>query len=191
MERSEEFSRSGYWYPESDSASTVDVLNMLRRYRGAETAMRARTRVSMGMNETDLVALRFLLREQRAGRLVRPIDIARMLDISTASTTTLIDRLEKGGHARREAHPTDRRAGVIVPTVSSDDEVRETLGAMHRRMLALVDEMSDQERAVVTRFLAGMTSAIEEASDLDQELRDVIRSHEASEAESESESTGE
>ncbi|MEN0023293.1 MarR family transcriptional regulator [Microbacterium sp. LWO14-1.2] len=178
----EEFTRSGYWYPDADSASTVDVLNLLRRYRSAETAMRARTRASMKMNETDLVALRFLLREQRAGRIVRPIDIARMLDISTASTTTLIDRLEKGGHVRREAHPTDRRAGVVVPTVSSDDEVRETLGAMHRRMLALVDEMSDKERAVVTRFLAGMTSAIEEASDLDQELRDVIRSHEESES---------
>ncbi len=84
---------------------------MLRRYRAAETAMRERTRISMGMNETDLMALRFLLREQRAGRIVRAIDIARMLNISTASTTTLIDRLEKGGHVRREAHPTDRRAG--------------------------------------------------------------------------------
>lgn len=178
MDRSEEFGRSGYWYPEGESTSTVDVLNMLRRYRAAETAMRARTRASMGMNETDLLALRFLLREQRAGRIVRPIDIARTLDISTASTTTLIDRLEKGGHARREPHPTDRRAGVVVPTVHSDDEVKSTLGAMHRRMLALVDELSDQERGVVTRFLAGMTSAIEEASDLDQELRDVIRSHE-------------
>lgn len=178
MERAEDFGRSGYWYPEGESTSTVDVLNMLRRYRAAETAMRARTRASMGMNETDLLALRFLLREQRAGRIVRPIDIAKTLDISTASTTTLIDRLEKGGHARREPHPTDRRAGVVVPTVHSDDEVKSTLGAMHRRMLALVDELSDQERAVVTRFLAGMTSAIEEASDLDQELRDVIRSQE-------------
>lgn len=169
MESQEQFSRSGYWYPEAESASTVDVLNLLRRYRAAETAMRARTRTSMGMNESDLVALRFLLREQRAGRIVRPVDIARMLDISTASTTSLIDRLERGGHARREAHPTDRRAGVVTPTVSSDDEVRETLGAMHRRMLGFVDELSDKERAVITRFLAGMTSAIEEASTHDQE----------------------
>jgi DNA-binding MarR family transcriptional regulator len=127
--------------------------------------MRARTRASMGMNETDLLALRFLLREQKAGRIVRPIDLARTLDISTASTTTLIDRLEKGGHARREPHPTDRRAGVVVPTVSSDEEVRATLGAMHRRMLALVDDLSDQERGVVMRFLAGMTASIEEAAD--------------------------
>jgi DNA-binding MarR family transcriptional regulator len=165
MKKTDEFPASGYWYPDSDSATTVDVLNTLRRYRAAETAMRARTRASMGMNETDLLALRFLLREQKAGRIVRPIDLARTLDISTASTTTLIDRLEKGGHARREPHPTDRRAGVVVPTVSSDEEVRATLGAMHRRMLALVDDLSDQERGVVMRFLAGMTASIEEAAD--------------------------
>lgn len=183
MAEPQDHARSGYWYPDGESASTIDVLNMLRRYRAAETAMRERTRISMGMNETDLMALRFLLREQRAGRIVRAIDIARMLNISTASTTTLIDRLEKGGHVRREAHPTDRRAGVVVPTVSSDEEVRATLGAMHHRMLTLVDELSDQERAVVTRFLAGMTAAIEEASDLDEELRDVIRDQTGPEAE--------
>lgn len=163
----DEFFRSGYWYPEGDSAQTIDVLNMLRRYRAAETAMRARTRATMGMNETDLMALRFLLHEQRAGRIVRPIDLSRVLDISTASTTTLIDRLERDGHARRELHPTDRRAGVVVPTDSSDEEVQATLGAMHRRMLAYVDSLSDHDRAVVTRFLAGMSSAVEEAADQD------------------------
>lgn len=178
-DRTGEFHPSGYWYPESESASTVDVLNMLRRYRSAETAMRARTRASMGMNETDLVALRFLLREQKAGRIVRPIDIARMLDISTASTTTLIDRLERGGHARREPHPTDRRAGIVVPTVSSDDEVRATLGAMHRRMLSLVDDLSDQERGVVMRFLVGMTAAIEEAAEQDAPHGDAVPAHES------------
>lgn len=178
MASSDDFTASGYWYPEGETASTVDVLNLLRRYRAAETAMRARTRASMRMNETDLMALRYLLRESRADNIVRPIDLARVLDISTASTTTLIDRLEKGGHVRREKHPTDRRAGVIVPTVSSDDEVRQTLGQMHRRMLALVDEFSENERAVVSRFLAGMTSAIEEAADLDQVLRDVVGDHE-------------
>lgn len=181
MGHPDDFSRSGYWYPDSEAASTVDVLNMLRRYRAAETAMRARTRLAMGMNETDLLALRFLLREQRAERSVRPIDIARALDISTASTTTLIDRLERGGHARREAHPTDRRASIVVPTVSSDDEVKATLGAMHRRMLTLVDEMSDHDRAIVTQFLSGMTSAIHEASDLDQP-RDAAAAADGSES---------
>ena len=172
MATSTEPSASGYWYPDTDGgATTVDVLNLLRRYRAAETAMRARTRASMRMNETDLLALRHLLREQRAGRVVRAVDLARTLDISTASVTALIDRLERDGHAKREAHPTDRRAGIVVPTASSDAEVRETLGPMHQRMLALVDGMDEQERGVVARFLVGMADAVGEAaaSDADAE----------------------
>jgi DNA-binding MarR family transcriptional regulator len=157
----DEFSPSGYWYPDGGSDPTVSLLDQLRRYRAAETAMRARTRVTMMMNENDLLALRFLLRQQRAGRSVRPIDLSRVLDISTASTTTLIDRLEAGGHAHREPHPTDRRAGIVVPTSHGDDEVRATLGAMHQRMLAYVDALSDHDRAIIVRFLAGMSAAVE------------------------------
>ena len=156
---------SGYWYPDSERATTVDVLNMLRRYRTAETAMRARTRSSMGMNETDLMALRFLLREQRAGRPVRPADLASFLHISRASVTALVDRLVRDDHATRVPHPTDRRTLIIVPTSHSDDEVRATLGPMHQRMLHLVEALSESERSVVARFLAGMAAAVEEAAE--------------------------
>ena len=49
---------SGYWFPDDDATQRgVAVLNALRRYRAAETAMRRRTRDSMGMGETDLLAV--------------------------------------------------------------------------------------------------------------------------------------
>ncbi|MEL5991272.1 MarR family winged helix-turn-helix transcriptional regulator [Microbacterium phosphatis] len=156
---------SGYWYPDAEGATTVDVLNLLRRYRTAETAMRARTRSSMRMNETDLLALRFLLREQRAGRPVRPADLADHLHIARASVTALVDRLVRDDHATRVPHPTDRRTLIIVPTAHSDEEVRATLGPMHQRMLRIVDGLTEAERTVVARFLAGMAAAVEEAAD--------------------------
>ncbi|THG30013.1 MarR family winged helix-turn-helix transcriptional regulator [Naasia lichenicola] len=174
MSESGETESAGYWYPGAET-STVDVLNLLRRYRTAELAMRARTRSSMKMNETDLLALRFLLGEQRAGREVKNRDLADRLKISTASVTVLLDRLERSGHVERRKHPTDRRSIVIVATVESDREVRETLGPMHRRMLALVDEMTGEERTTVARFLAGMAAAVEEVADIDQEFREVVR----------------
>ncbi|TFI44711.1 MarR family transcriptional regulator, partial [Micrococcus endophyticus] len=59
-------SASGYWYLSSpDSAGPVEVLNLLRGYLAAERRMRQRTRDSMRMGETDLLALRHLLRESR------------------------------------------------------------------------------------------------------------------------------
>ncbi len=165
---------SGYWYPDQEPASTVDVLNLLRRYRTAETAMRARTRGSMGMGETDLVALRFLLREQRADRVVLQRDLARLLDISSPSVTALVDRLERSGHVTRRPHPTDRRAVVVVPTVDSDREVRETLGDMHRRMIAVVDGLQQSELDVVARFLAGMVAAVDDPRDAETDAEGEI-----------------
>jgi len=153
---------SGYWYPDNDAtASGVVVLNALRRYRAAETAMRRRTRDAMGMGETDLLAVRFLLQEQRAERMVSPKDLAAYLKISSASTTILIDRLVRSGHVRREPHPTDRRALVIEPTANTDVEVRATLGAMHSRMMQIARSLPPQDVTVILRFLDDVREAVE------------------------------
>ncbi len=153
---------SGYWFPDDDATQRgVAVLNALRRYRSAETAMRRRTRDSMGMGETDLLAVRFLLQAQRAGRQVSPKDLAAYLKISSASTTILVDRLVKSNHVRREPHPTDRRALVIVPTTETDEEVRATLGVMHRRMMAIAEGLPAADARVVARFLGDMRDAVD------------------------------
>jgi DNA-binding MarR family transcriptional regulator len=112
------------------------------------------------MGETDLLALRYLLRAASIGERVGPKDLSRVLGITTASTTSLIDRLVASGHARREPHPTDRRSLVIVPTVATDSEVRATLGRMHRRMMEVAESMSAEDARVVITFLRRMGAAI-------------------------------
>lgn len=153
---------SGYWYgQEARTMHAVDVLNALRRYRQAETAMRRRTREAMRMGETDLLALQFLLRSASDGKPVGPRDLATYLKISSASTTVLIDRLVRSGHLERRPHPTDRRALLLVPTATSDDEVRGTLGRMHARMLAVTEMLSPEEMRSVIRFLENMRVAVD------------------------------
>lgn len=150
---------SGYWY--GSEADSIAVLNALRDYRSAETAMRRRTRDSMGMGETDLLALRYLLEAQKAGRQVGPKELATKLGISSASTTTLIDRLTKTGHVVRKPHPRDRRALVLEATPDSDSEVRATLGDMHKRMKDVADSLSPEEAGVVVDFLSRMREAVD------------------------------
>lgn len=153
---------SGYWYGhDADRRDAVRVLRALREYRTAETAMRRRTKKSMGMGETDLLALRYLLEAQRTGTPLGPGALAAKLGISTASTTTLLDRLARSGHVRREPHPTDRRALVIVATEHSDAEVRATLGAMHRRMLAAAERLSPEQADTVVAFLQSVRDAVD------------------------------
>jgi DNA-binding MarR family transcriptional regulator len=152
---------SGYWYgPDGQLDYGAAVLKSLRDYRSAETTMRRSTRDSMGMGETDLLALRYLLRVQASGKTVVPKDLSQFLGITSASTTSLIDRLVASGHVRREAHPSDRRSVVVVPTVESDQEVRETLGAMHRRMMAVAESLTADEARIVVEFLERMTEAV-------------------------------
>ena len=155
--------QGGYWYaPDPEHPRARDVLDAVRSYRATETQVRRRTQNSMGMNENDLLAMRYLMQARQAGGSLGPKDLSRLLGISTASTTALIDRLERGGYVRRRARPNDRRAWEIVPTETSDDDVRETVGAMHRRMIQAAAELSPAEAEVVIRFMNRLRDSLEE-----------------------------
>jgi DNA-binding MarR family transcriptional regulator len=153
----------GYWYGKDpgQKAIAIDVLNALRDYRASEQAMRRRTRSSMGMGEKDLLALRYLFEAEAAGKVMKPKDLGDKLGITSASMTTLIDRLVESGHIRREPHPTDRRALILKATPGSDQEVRHTLGGMHRRMLDAACALSPDESQVVVNFLQHMREALD------------------------------
>ncbi|MGO2660614.1 MarR family winged helix-turn-helix transcriptional regulator [Mycetocola reblochoni] len=153
---------SGYWYRDSaQETGPVDLLNLLRKYRDAERQMRARTRNDMGMGETDLVALRYLLRAHAAGRVVRQRELADVLEIKPASASALIDRLCRDGYAERVPHPDDRRSVAVVPTAHSDAEVRQTLGLMHRRMLEAVESLTPGEREGAALFLTALIRSVD------------------------------
>jgi DNA-binding MarR family transcriptional regulator len=155
------FDPSGYWYEQGSEERATAVLNALRRYRQAEKDMRARTQTSMQMGETDLAAIRFLLRAQRRGTSVSAKELAGHLGITTASTSVLINRLVKSGHLERHAHPTDRRGVLITATDGSDEEVRATLAGMHARMIAAAERLGPEEARAVVDFLRSMTEAVD------------------------------
>ncbi|MBB3157137.1 DNA-binding MarR family transcriptional regulator [Microbacterium proteolyticum] len=163
MENGSESSR--YWYgagEEDRRRRAVDVLQAFRVYRAAEVAMRRRTRDSMSMGENELLVLRYLLRAAGQKRQVSPSELTRYLGVSTASTTAIVDRLEKSGHVVRVPHPTDRRSIFIVATEASDDEVRATLGSMHSRMMAAVVDMTPEESAAVIACLGRLQDAVDQ-----------------------------
>src|SRR6478736_4675483 len=153
----------GYWYPTSESrrATAVRVLNALREYRASETAMRRRTRSSMAMGETDLLALRYLLDAEKAGHGTRPKELAARLGMTSASMTALVDRLVAGGYVTREPHPVDRRAVILRPTSGADEQVRNALGLMHQRMIEVAESLTPDEAAAIAGFLLRMRDAMD------------------------------
>jgi len=138
---------------------TVKLLLALADYRTAEQAMRMRTRKSMRMGASDLQALRFLLKAQGEDRIVTSRDLAQHLGMTSASMTAMLDRLVAGGHAHRQPHPTDRRSISVIASIGSDEEVRQTLGAMHNRLLDVAMKLTPAQSLVITRFLDDVTAS--------------------------------
>ncbi|WP_295781354.1 MarR family transcriptional regulator [uncultured Microbacterium sp.] len=150
-----------YWYSEStEDERGSQVMEAMRLYRAAEMTMRRQTQASMAMGENELLVLRFLTRESNRHHDVTPIALARHLGVSTASVTALLDRLERSGHVKRSPHPSDRRKVVVALTQRADDEMRETLAAMHARMMQATRGMTENETTAVTAFLDRMRCAV-------------------------------
>jgi DNA-binding MarR family transcriptional regulator len=148
--------------PEDDRARQLgELITAVRRYRDAERLMRGRSRTSMQMGRTDLTALRLMLRAGNAGRPLSAAVLARELQISTAATTVLVDRLERSGHAERHRSTTDARSIEIRPTAASHEDVRATMGELHERMMAIAGALLPDEARVITRFLGDLGAAVE------------------------------
>jgi DNA-binding MarR family transcriptional regulator len=138
-----------------------ELITTLLDYRLAEEAMRQRTRDSMRMGTADLQAIRFLLKAQDENRIVSGRNLADHLGMTSASVTALLDRLTKSGHVLRTPHPTNRRSNMVTATVGSDQEVRQTLGAMHGRMIETARALNAADAALIERFLESMTAAVD------------------------------
>ncbi|MEV7633133.1 MarR family transcriptional regulator [Microbacterium sp. NPDC089318] len=150
----------GYWYDEqrSERDRAREVLEALRVYRAAERAMRRRTRDEMSMGENELLALRYLFRQPEHS--AQPAALAGYLGISPAATSVLIDRLERSGHVERAAGAEGASNGVRA-TAHADEDVRQTLGRMHRLMYSVAAGMDAQAQANVAQFLRAMADAVD------------------------------
>jgi len=163
MEKSEQQVQQHYWYADaSEKDPSVGVLEAMRTFRAAEIAMERRTQQSTGMNGNDLLALRYVILSQQDGRTIGPKELAAYLGISSASTTVLIDRLERAGKMRRENSPFDRRALILVPTATTDEEIHDALGEVPERLVEVANTLTADEAETVIRFLDDMRAAVDE-----------------------------
>jgi len=104
---------------------------------------------ALEVNTTDLAAMEHLIQE---GALT-PGELSRRLDISTAATTLVVDRLVALGHAQRHPHASDRRKVVVVPAQESVTRAFQQLHPVIGGVAAVTQELSDDERRVVEAFL--------------------------------------
>lgn len=115
----------------------------------------------LAVNPTGLDAMGHLV---MSGPL-SPGELSRRLDLTTAATTAAIDRLVDLGHVTRTPHPTDRRSVLVVPTDTSMARAMGHLMPMIASVDAVLDEFSDAEQEVITRYLERVIASYDIADD--------------------------
>ena len=146
---------------DDDLAQIDELMRALGGLRDTEQRLSEASLQYMRLNQTDMRALQFLIAAGHQGQLATPGAIAAHLSISTASTTKLLDRLERGGHIVREQHPSDRRALVISITAETRRAAIETVGRHHARRFHAAARLTPAEREIVTRFLRDVAAEID------------------------------
>ena len=110
---------------------------------------RARAGRCRGLSPSSVTVLTTLFLDGPRG----PSELAALLDITTASATELIDRLQALGHVVRRPHPRDRRRLLVELTETGAREIEGVFGAFTARVEASSGAMSPDERTAVLEFV--------------------------------------
>jgi DNA-binding MarR family transcriptional regulator len=82
-----------------------------------------------------------------------PGELATATGLTAAAITSVIDRLEREGFARRHRDEEDRRRVLVVATPAARRRVGRYFISFHAAWQDVLEEFSDDELEVVQRFL--------------------------------------
>ncbi|PSL38615.1 DNA-binding MarR family transcriptional regulator [Labedella gwakjiensis] len=112
---------------------------------------------TLAVNTTDLAAMEHLMENGP----MTPSELATRLEMSTAATTHVIDRLVAVGHVQRQPHPVDRRKIVVIPAPASVARAFTELAPMIAGVGAAADVYDPEEQAVIAGFLRSVVELYE------------------------------
>ncbi len=138
----------------------IDVGVLLRRLSVELDAVGQRFADQEGLGRTDVRALTALMDATRHGRGLTAGSLGAAVDLSSASVTALVDRLERMGHVHRERDEADRRRVVVAVSDSALAAGRRFFGALQEAVLDAMEDYTDEEIDVVRRFLSDMTDVV-------------------------------
>ena len=137
------------------AAVAAELLGEARGLSGDFDRLSQAVAGKLSLTQTDLLAMDFISRDNEvtAGQL------ARELNLTTGAITGLIDRLQKGGLARRVDDPNDRRR-VLVRATAKEQRISELYRPLALSLRRAIDDYSEDELALLTEFLRKLRSVL-------------------------------
>jgi DNA-binding MarR family transcriptional regulator len=124
-----------------------ETLGLIRRNQVLTQMLDEAAAAYLGINLTDARAIDLI---DQHGRITAG-ELARELRLSTGAVTTLVDRLERAGLARRVRDEDDRRR-VLIETTSVVAELSQKIYGSPQEAFELNQMWSDEEAATIHRF---------------------------------------
>lgn len=135
---------------------------LLRRLTVELDAVGERFAELHGLGRTDVRALVAIMDAARSGAALTAGALGAAVDLSSASVTALVDRLERAGHVRRVRGDEDRRRVSLEMTDTATAAGVEFFGGLQRDLVAAMAGYSAADVAAVRRFLLDMTAIVAE-----------------------------
>lgn len=143
----------------------AEITNNLRRYASDAQHVGHAFAAQHGLGGTDLQALIAVMDAELLGEPITPGRLGEQLNLSSGSVTALVDRLERGGHIRRDRDTTDRRKILLHYAERGAALAMAFFQPLGVRTDAVMTEFTDEELAVVHRFLVGMCVSMRQHRD--------------------------
>lgn len=137
------------------TAEQENLADLAREHSSAVMRYAAAIAKRMGIEVSELAALSHL---QEVG----PMTLGRLgerLSMSPGAVTALVDRLERRGHVERFPNPKDRRSALVHPTEAGLTDPLEYIWPYIIEMKGIEEGFSEEEQAVIARFLRAATEA--------------------------------
>jgi DNA-binding MarR family transcriptional regulator len=131
--------------------------NLLRRNQVLTQMLDEAGAEYLGINPTDGRALDVIDQHRR----ITAGDLARELRLSTGAITTVVDRLERAGYARRLPDPDDRRR-VLIEVTPVVEKLAEQIYGSAEETFGTFARYSDEELEVLHRFHLASQAWLEE-----------------------------
>jgi len=114
---------------------------------------------TLGLNITDHKCVNLIARfsPMTAGKL------AELTGLTTGAITGVIDRLEKGGYAKRVSSAEDRRVTTIVLT-KKGESISKVFLPLVKSMREVSETFSDKELETILKYVTAATNASHEVS---------------------------
>ncbi|WP_035769413.1 MarR family winged helix-turn-helix transcriptional regulator [Arthrobacter castelli] len=119
------------------------------------------------LHRTDLNALAAIIAFVQRGEDATPGRLGESLNLSSPATTALLDRLNRAGHINRERSEQDRRQVHLSITDLAARTGKEMFAPLSRHIGEVIVGYSEEERALIERFVGEAIGATIAARDDD------------------------